>query len=220
LAAAGPAEAISCLLVPLACVKPHRKYGEEMDGTVFRIRSTKTTYEAPETPVYEGNGFVGLENTKEYYVWFKVGQTVYQGYKYENAVGMITSYKPKNSDWYGRTVKLRFADKKVLGYTSAWVQLQRPDGKEWELNLVSIVGPDGINECSKWQYCPPQAKIDRAAREAEELASMQKAGKPSVTDVLPVEPASPAPPAAPPPAAPPAAATAAAPGDAAPASTH
>jgi hypothetical protein len=206
-ASSGPAEAISCLLVPLACVVPHRKYGEEMDGTILDIRNTKTTHESLENAAYEGNGYAGLENTLDWYVWFKVEHTVYQAWVSYNAVGMLYAYKPKRPEWIGKTIKLRFADKKVLGFTSAWVELRRPDGKEWEMNVVSIVGPDGIDECGKWKLCPPQGKIDRPAREKEELAAMQRAGKRSATDVapapvnIPASPAAQAVPAAEPPAA-------------------
>jgi hypothetical protein len=201
LACSAPAHAISCLLVPLACVVPHRKYGEEMDGTIIAIRNHKTLYEVRENAAFEGNGFAGLENTQDWYVWFKVEHTLYQAWVSYNAVGMLYAYKPKRPEWIGKTIKLRFADKKVLGFTSAWVELRRPDGKDWELNVVSIVGPDGIDECGKFKLCPPQGKIDRPAREKEQLAAMQKAGKPSATDVAPEPVEIPVSPATPPAAA-------------------
>jgi hypothetical protein len=201
LCTAGPAQAISCLLVPLACVVPHRKYGEELDGTILDIRNKKTIYESRENTAFEGNGFAGLENTQDWYVLFKVEHTVYQAWVSYNAVGMLYAYKPKRPEWIGKTIKLRFADKKVLGFTSAWVELRRPDGKDWELNVVSVVGPDGIDECGRFKLCPPQGKIDRPAREKEQLAALQKAGKPSATDVAPAPVEIPVSPAAAPAAA-------------------
>ncbi|HQX46697.1 MAG TPA: hypothetical protein PK555_04740, partial [Steroidobacteraceae bacterium] len=70
--------------------------------------------------------------------------------------------------------------------TGVGAVVKRPDGDDWRLTIVQIYGPDGVSECKYGvQVCPPQAKIDRSAREAEQLARIQKSGGKSATDVPP-----------------------------------
>jgi hypothetical protein len=189
------AQAASCLLFPLSCLKTKRKYGEETEGTILDIRRSRTVYQVcPGCDPYSP-----LQNSQEWGVWFKVGETMYQGWRHETIVGMALSFKPKRDEWIGKPRKLRFTDKKILGIKEPAVQFQRSDGDWWELSVVSIVGPDGIDECKNWR-CPMQAKVDREEREAEQLARLKKQGKQSATDVQPgpaVVPEAPETPAAP-----------------------
>jgi hypothetical protein len=194
LCASVPANAISCLLFPLSCLKPKKKYGEEMQGTVLSLSSTRTDHY---TVGPEGTQFQGLETTKQYFLWFEVGHTRYQAERNETLLQM--GYRPKREDWVGHTVKLRFMDEKWLGVNGAVVLFKRPDGKDWKFAVVSIIGPNGVDECKGHALCPPQAKVDREAIETAQLQAMQAA------------PAQPAPPAAPAPAAAPAAPVAPAP---------
>jgi hypothetical protein len=181
LAAAPPAQALSCLLFPLSCLVPHHKYGEEIQGTVMDIRRSRTIYQiGPGLDPYSP-----MENHQEWYVWFKVDNTLYQAFLPETVIGMAFGFKPDRVNWIGKPRTLRFEDRKVVGIESAWVQMKRDDGKWWVLQLISIIGPDGIDECGKWKWCPRQAKIDRGAREAEQLAKLQKTGQRSATDVAP-----------------------------------
>jgi len=187
-----PAHALSCLLFPLSCLKPSKKYGEETEGLVLDIRSVRTEhYEMDVGPGGQPGihrGWSALNDSRDWYVWFKVGETLYQGWHQDTGmVKMMTAYKPNRAEWIGKTFKMRFMDEKFLGVKGAATMVKRPDGKEWQLNLVSIVGPDGVDECRAHGliYCPPQAKVDRAQREAEQLAAVQKAGLRSATDVRP-----------------------------------
>jgi len=186
--AAEPAEAVSCLLFPLACVVPHRKYGEETQGLIIGIRNQRTIYRYTDgAPIHfwdDVNVHSPSDSHEQFAVWFRSGQTLYQAWVYYTVVGMATGYHPRREEWVGKTVKLRFGDKKIVGVNTPAVQFKRPDGKEWELGIISIVGPDGIDEC-KHYFCPLQAKVDRAAREAEQLARLQKAGQRSATDIAP-----------------------------------
>jgi hypothetical protein len=189
------AEAVSCLIFPLSCLKTKRKFGEETEGTILDIRRSRTIY-----PVCPGcDPYSPMQDHQEWAVWFKVGETMYQGWRYESIVGMALRFKPKRDEWIGKPRKLRFTDKKILGVNEPAVQFQRSDGDWWELSVISIVGPDGIDECKNWR-CPMQAKVDREAREAEQLARLKKEGTQSATDVQPapvVVPEAPETPAAP-----------------------
>jgi hypothetical protein len=178
-----PAYAASCLLFPLSCLKPKKKYGEEMEALVLNLSGKQTEYyHVTANSTYIGPG---LDTTRQYYIWFKVGQTLYQAQRDETILQM--GYKPKREDWVGKTVKLRFRDQKWMGVKSSWVVFDRgKKGKEWEFVLVSIVGPDGIDECSKWKLCPYQAEVDREAREQEQLAKLAQSGQKSATDVEPM----------------------------------
>jgi hypothetical protein len=179
-----PAYAASCLLFPLSCLKPKKKYGDEMEAVVLDLRSTRT--DAYEMRVNTGEVVANpLQNTRAWYIWFKVGETVYQAERDETVLQMAYK-KPKREDWVGKTVKLRFRDQKWMGLKSSWVVFDRGKGKEWEFVLISIVGPDGIDECSKWKLCPYQAEVDREAREQEQLAKLAKSGQKSATDVKPM----------------------------------
>ena len=205
-----PAHAISCLIFPLSCLKPHKKFGEETEALVLDISTRKT--EHYEVHCYSGYGsadgcgpammgWSALNNSKDIYVWFKVGDTLYEGW-HQNT-GMIASlvgYTPKRAEWVGKSLKMRFYDEKFLGIAGVGAIFKRPDGDDWRLTIVQIYGPDGVSECKYGvQVCPPQAKIDRNARETEQLSRVQKSGGKSATDV---QPAPVEIPAAPPPAAP------------------
>lgn len=188
-----PAYAASCLLFPLSCLKPKKKYGEEMEAVVLNISGKQTE-------VYEvGPGYVHgtLDTTRVWYIWFKVGETLYQARRDETLLQM--GYKPKREEWVGKTAKLRFRDQKFMGIKSAWAVFDRGKGKEWEFVLMSIVGPDGVDECKGRAMCPYQAEIDRAKREEEQLAKLATTGGKSASDVapMPIElPEAPAPEAA------------------------
>jgi hypothetical protein len=178
-----PAYAASCLLFPLSCLKPKKKYGEEMEALVLDLSGKQTDYyHVTADSTYVGPG---LDTTRQYYIWFKVGETLYQAQRDETILQM--GYKPKRDEWVGKTVKLRFRDQKWMGMKSSWVVFERgKKGKEWEFVLVSIIGPDGVDECSKWKLCPYQAEVDREAREQEQLARLAQSGQKSATDVAPM----------------------------------
>ena len=185
-----PAYAMSCLLFPLSCLKPKKKYGEDMEATVLDLRGQQTE-------VYEvGPGYVHgtLDTTRVWFIWFKVGETLYQARRDETLLQM--GYKPKRDEWVGQTVKVRFLDKKFMGMKSAWAVFERSKKKEWPFVLVSIIGPDGVDECAGHFSCPQQAEIDRAAREEEQLARLKGSGEKSAADVEPMPVAVPEEPAA------------------------
>lgn len=191
-----PAYAMSCLIFPLSCLKPKKKYGEDMEATVLDLRGQQTE-------VYEvGPGYVHgtLDTTRVWFIWFKVGETLYQARRDETLLQM--GYKPKRDEWVGQTVKVRFLDKKFMGMKSAWAVFERSKKKEWPFVLVSIIGPDGVDECAGRFSCPQQAEIDRVAREEEQLARLKGSGEKSAADVEPMpvavneDPAEPAPVAA------------------------
>ncbi len=175
-----PAYAASCLLFPLSCLKPKKKYGEEMEALVLNISGKQTE-------VYEvGPGYVHgtLDTTRVWYIWFKVGETLYQARRDETLLQM--GYKPKREEWVGKTATLRFRDQKFMGIKSAWAVFDRGKGKEWEFVLASIIGPDGVDECKGHAMCPYQAEIDRPRREEDQLAKLAKTGGKSASDVAPM----------------------------------
>ncbi|HEY7752205.1 MAG TPA: hypothetical protein VH856_00160, partial [Steroidobacteraceae bacterium] len=103
-----PAYAASCLLFPLSCLKPKKKYGEEMEALVLDLSGKQTDYyHVTADSTYVGPG---LDTTRQYYIWFKVGETLYQAQRDETILQM--GYKPKRDEWVGKTVKLRFRDQK------------------------------------------------------------------------------------------------------------
>lgn len=178
-----PAYAVSCLLFPLACLKPKKKYGEEMEALVLDVRRSRTDYY--ETNVYTGVTTANpMQNTRTWYIWFKVGDTLYQGERQETILQMW--YTPPREEWVGKTAKMRFLDKKWMGLKGALVVFERDKGKEWEFAVVSIVGPNGIDECAGRLLCPQQAEVDRAKREEEQLAKLGKTGGKSASDVAPM----------------------------------
>jgi len=191
LAFAIPAHAVSCLLFPMACLKPRKKYGEEMEALVLDLRSQRT--DAYEMRIPSGGGVMQgpmmvanpLQNKRAWYIWFRIGDTLYQAERDETVLQMAYK-KPKREDWVGKTVTLRFRDQKWMGIKSAWAVFDRGRGKEWEFVLVSIVGPDGIDECRGRLMCPYQAEVDREAREREQLARLAKAGQKSASEVAPM----------------------------------
>ena len=94
-----PAYALSCLLFPLSCLKPSKKFGDELEALVLDMSSTKTEY--LEVNCYSGYGsadgcglvhagWSALNNSQDFYVWFKVGETLYEGW-HQNT-GMIASF--------------------------------------------------------------------------------------------------------------------------------
>jgi len=179
-----PAYAVSCLLFPLSCLKPKKKYGDEMEAVVLDLRTVRT--DAYELRINTGEVVANpLQNTRAWYIWFKVGETLYQAERDETVLQM--AYKrPLREDWVGRTVKLRFRDQKWMGIKSAWAVFDRGKGKEWEFVLISIVGPDGVDECAGRMMCPQQAEIDRAAREEEQLAKLKESGAKPAAEVEPM----------------------------------
>jgi hypothetical protein len=179
-----PAHALSCLLFPLGCLVPKHKYGEEQEATVLNI--SRHTIEYVQISGYT-DPYSSMQNSQTWYVWFRSGNTLYQAYHYETIVGMVTGYHPKRPEWIGKTIKMRFSDRKVLGTITVLAELMRPDGKYWDLIVTSIVGPDGVDECKHGlkEFCPPQAKVDRAAREAEQLEKIKKTGAKSAVEVAP-----------------------------------
>ncbi len=186
-----PALAVSCLLFPLSCLKPKKKYGEETEALVLDLRSTRTdAYEVRVNTgggVYDGPMVVAnpMQNKRAWYIWFKVGETLYQAERDETVLQMAYK-KPQRADWVGKTVPMRFLDKKWMGMKGAQVVFKRDKGKEWDFVLVSIIGPDGIDECAGRVFCPQQAEVDRDAREEEQLAKLGKSGAKSASDVAPM----------------------------------
>lgn len=175
-----PAYAMSCLIFPLSCLKPKKKYGEDMEAVVLDLRGQQTE-------VYDvGPGYVHgtLDTTRAWFIWFKVGETVYQARRDETLLQM--GYKPERDEWVGQTVKVRFLDKKFMGMKSAWAVFERSKKKEWPFVLVSIIGPDGVDECAGRFSCPQQAEVDRAAREEEQLAKLKESGATSAANVEPM----------------------------------
>lgn len=185
LATVPAAQAICSVFFPLGCLKKQVKYGDEFEAQIIDIRSTLTEYESVGQP---GPGWSSLQNTRDYYVWYKYGATVYGAGIQYTVVQIPFSYKPKREEWIGKMIKMHLEDQKRMGIKGTVVKMKRPDGKEWELALVSIVGPDGKDECKRAMdipYCRPQTKIDRAAREEEQLSAIQKASGKSATDIAP-----------------------------------
>ena len=177
-----PAFAMSCLIFPLSCLKSKKKYGDEMETTILDIRKRRT--DAYDVNIYTGAVTADpLQNTRTWYIWFKVGETLYQGERDETILQM--GYTPKREDWVGKKTTLRFRDKKWLGMKGAEVVFKKENGKEWSFGILSIVGPDGIDECKGHIFCPQQAEVDRPAREQEQLAKLGKAGAKSATEVEP-----------------------------------
>lgn len=182
------AQAVSCLLFPLSCLKTQKKYGEEVEATVISIDTDRITASAWAVPNIGGGSTVAnpLENTREYYLAFQVGMTRYVAWKKDTVVqmaGMLGGYTPKRDEWVGHRFKMRFVDENWLGIKAPTAVFQTPKGKEWKLVVVDIIGPDGVDECKPYfglemnlGHCEPQAKVDRAAREQEILAALKAQG--------------------------------------------
>ena len=115
------------------------------------------------------------------------GQTRYVAWKNDTVVqmaGMLGGYTPKRDKWVGKQVNLRLRDENWMGLKTPVAAFKTPEGKEWKLVIVSIVGPDGVDECppafgfkQNLGHCKPQQPIDRPKREAEILAKLQAQGK-------------------------------------------
>lgn len=177
-----PAFAMSCLIFPLSCLKPKKKYGDEMEAVVLDLRKTRT--DAYDVNIYTGATTANpVQNTRTWYIWFKVGQTLYQGERNETILQMW--YTPPREEWIGKPHSIRFLDKKWLGMKGAEVVFKKENGKEWDFAVDSIIGPDGIDECKGRIFCPQQAGVDREAREQEQLAKLAKTGAKSASDVAP-----------------------------------
>jgi hypothetical protein len=176
----------SCLLFPLSCLAPSHKYGDEVEATVLAINKKFT--EAYARSFSDGTVTPSpLDNTREFYVTFQVGQTRYVAWKKDTVVqmaGVLGGYSPKREKWIGKPVKMRFEDESWMGLKTPVAAFKTPEGKEWKLVIVSIVGPDGVEECPPFfglavndGHCKPQADVDRPKREAETLAKLQAQGK-------------------------------------------
>lgn len=186
-----PAHAISCLVFPLSCLKSKKKYGDEEEGTVLKISSVLEDHYviAP-----GGVRSHAIENKKFTYVSFVVGRTHYVAEDVDTILTMAAI--PKPAEFIGHPVKLRFMDEKWMGIDGAGVLLKRPNGKEWKLTLISIIGPGGIDECAGRMLCPPQAKVDREAREAQVAAAPAPAAAGTPAAALAASPVAPAAPEA------------------------
>jgi hypothetical protein len=186
------AEAVSCLIFPLSCLKTKKKYGDEVDATVISIDTDHTKVVYLSVPsVYDQMGMVGLQsspldNTREYFVSFQVGMTRYVAWKKDTVVqmaGVLGGYTPKREEWVGHTFKMRFVDENWLGIKAPTAVFKTPKGKEWKLVIVDIIGPDGVDECKPYfglemnlGHCQQQADIDRSKREEEILAALKEKG--------------------------------------------
>lgn len=179
----------ACLLFPLSCLAPHKKYGEETEATIISIDKDRVTASAWAVPNIGGGSTVAnpLENTREFYVAFQVGMTRYVAWKKDTVVqmaGVLGGYNPKREEWIGKNIKMRFMDSNWMGLKAPTVVFKTPKkGKEWELVIVDIIGPDGVDECTPYfglemnlGHCKPQATVDRAAREQEILAALKAQG--------------------------------------------
>lgn len=176
----------SCLLFPLSCLAPSKKYGEEMEATVISVDTDRITASAWAVPNIGGGSTVAnpLENTREYFVAFQVGMTRYVAWRKDTVVQMMAGYTPRREEWVGQKVKMRFVDSSWMGIKGPGVVFKTPKkGKEWDLVVVDIIGPDGVDECKPYfglemnlGHCEPQAKVDRAAREKEILAALKAQG--------------------------------------------
>jgi hypothetical protein len=188
LVAAGSAHAgASCLLFPLSCLAPQKKYGEEVEAKILGISKLHTDVYARSY----SNGYVPtpspLENTRDYFVAFQVGMTRYIAWREDTVVqmaGMLGGYTPKPERWIDKTIKMRFMDENWMGLKTPVAAFKTPEGKEWKLVIIDIIGPDGVDECppalgfkQNMGHCKPQAKVDRAAREQEILGKMKAEGK-------------------------------------------
>jgi hypothetical protein len=177
----------SCLLFPLSCLAPHKKYGEEVDATILSLDTAHNKVVSLVVPsVYDQMGSVHtesnpLENTREFFVAFQIGMTRYVGWWKENTLQMLTSHIPRREEFVGKTVKVRFADENWMGLKTPLVAFKTP--KDWKLVVVDIIGPDGIDECNpalglsvNLGHCKPQAEVDRAKREADAMAALKAKG--------------------------------------------
>jgi hypothetical protein len=193
------AQAISCLIFPLSCLKPKKKYGEEVEAKVLGISTVHTdAYVTTITPYGSNTSPSPLENTREFYVSFQVSQTRYIAWKKDTVVqmaGILGGYNPKREEWVGHTVKMRFMDETDFGLFKAPVAVfKTPKGKDWQLVVISIVGADGVDECPPFfgfkqnmGHCALQQKIDRGKREDEIAAKLQAEGKRPLWDSLDLE---------------------------------
>jgi hypothetical protein len=193
------AQAVSCLIFPLSCLKPKKKYGEEVEAKILGIGKVHTDVYMTTITSYGSYTYPDLlENTREFYVSFQVGQTRYMAWKKDTVVqmaGMLGGYNPKREEWVGKTVKMRFMDETDFGLIKAPVAVfKTPKGKDWQLVVVSIVGADGVDECppafgfkQNLGHCALQGGIDRGRREDEIAAKLQAQGKRPLWDTLDLE---------------------------------
>lgn len=182
----------SCLLFPLSCLKTQKKYGEEVDAQIIAIDTDHTKTVTLSVPsVYSEVGSVGtssspLDSTREFFVSFQVGMTRYVAWEKDTLVqmaGMLGGYNPKREEWVGKTFKMRFVDENWLGLEAPTAVFKTPQGKEWKLVVIDIIGPDGVDEREPYfglqmnlGHCKPQAEIDRPKREQQILASLKEQG--------------------------------------------
>lgn len=193
------AQAVSCLIFPLSCLKPKKKYGEEVEAKVLGISTVHTNAYVTTITAYGSNTAPDpLDNTREFYISFQVGQTRYMAWKKDTVVqmaGILGGYNPKREEWVGKTVKMRFMDETDFGLFKAPVAVfKTPKGKDWQLVVISIVGADGVDECPPFfgfkqnmGHCALQGNIDRGKREDEIAAKLQAQGKRPLWDSLDLE---------------------------------
>ena len=193
------AQAVSCLIFPLSCLKPKKKYGEEVEAKILGIGKIHTDVYMTVIMQYGSYTYPDLlENTREFYVSFQVGQTRYMAWKKDTVVqmaGMLGGYNPKREEWVGHTVKMRFMDETDFGVIKAPVAVfKTPKGKDWQLVVISIVGADGVDECppifgfkQNMGHCALQGDIDRGKREDEIAAKLQAQGKRPAWESLDLE---------------------------------
>lgn len=194
------AEAVSCLLFPLSCLKPKKKYGEEVEAKILGISRIHTdAYVTTITPYGSYTSPNPLENTREFFVSFQVSQTRYIAWTKDTVVqmaGLFGGYNPKADEWIGKTRTMRFMDETDFGLFKSPVAVFNVPGKKkgWQLVIISIVGADGVDECPPFfgfkqnmGHCALQGKIDRNKIEEGIAAKLQAQGKQPLWDSLDVE---------------------------------
>ena len=132
---------VACLAVPLFAGKKDREY---LDGVLLdeeRQKKIQVTHHL--------GGDVDLKNYQDFYFTVHVGRVNYVGVIRRNN---IFQYNPKSADWPpNKPVKVRFEKKGGLGLRTTLMYIQRPDGKEIETEVVSIIDDDGNQLCGKFK---------------------------------------------------------------------
>lgn len=133
---------IVCLALPLSAGKKDREY---LDGTLLdeeKERKYQVTH-------YINTGDVDVKQYQEFHFTVQVGRVAYVGMlKRTN----IFQYNPKSADWTpNKPVKVRFEKKGALGLRTTLMYIQRPDGKEIETEVVSIIDDNGNQLCGHFK---------------------------------------------------------------------
>lgn len=132
---------VVCLALPLFAGKKDREY---LDGVLLDEQKQKKL-----EVTHHINGDVDLRNYQEFYFAVHVGRVTYVGTIRRN---YIFQYAPKNSDWPpNKPVKVRFEKKGALGLRTTLMYVLRPDGKEIETEVISIIDDDGNQLCGKYK---------------------------------------------------------------------